>query len=288
MFDRDFALSMGPQRSGTSWLDRYLRSRGDVCMPTDVKEVFFFDRHFERGKSFYKSHFKPETFHKLVMEISTTSFDHPEAPERVYNLFGNNLRMICPLRHPAIRSYSLYLHLLRYGIARGTLKQAAEQTPQILYSSRYAEHLENWYRYFDQEKIKIVYQENLEKCPNDYVSDVCEALGLPKIDPNPHIVQKYNVTATSRFHSFANISQRTADLLRSYRLYPVINFAKAIGLKQIIFGAEIFDPQRGSIGRDEYEWLCERLQPEILKLERLLGYKIDCWEQGFVQDETAL
>lgn len=103
-FDRPFALSMGPQRSATSWLDRYLRMRGDVCLPRGVKEVFFFDRYFHRGFGFYKRHYTPNSKHSLIMEISTTSFDHPEAPSRVYKIFGDQITLICPLRHPVERS----------------------------------------------------------------------------------------------------------------------------------------------------------------------------------------
>ena len=46
-----FCLFMGPQRSGTSWLYRYLMDRGDVCLPSGVKEVFFFD--LNKGKTIF-------------------------------------------------------------------------------------------------------------------------------------------------------------------------------------------------------------------------------------------
>ena len=104
LFPVPFALLIGPQRAGTTWVDRYLRSREDICLPDQVKEIFFFDRNYDRGLDFYKSHFKPDKNHRLIMEITATAFDHPQAPQRIYDTFGKNIRLICPLRHPVIRS----------------------------------------------------------------------------------------------------------------------------------------------------------------------------------------
>ncbi len=90
-FDKNFALSIGPQRAGARWIDRYLRGRGDVCLPTHVKEIFYFDRHFERGPEFYFGHFRYLPQHKIGVEVTTTAFDHPEAPARVHQMFRDIL-----------------------------------------------------------------------------------------------------------------------------------------------------------------------------------------------------
>lgn len=278
IFEKPFALLMGPQRAGTTWVDRYLRSRGDVCLPEEVKEVFFFDRNFDRGIDFYKSHFTVKPEHHILMEITATSFDCADAPQRVYDLFGDNITLICPLRHPIVRSYSLYLHYLRYGIVNGTLGDAIAQEPQIIKSSYYAEHLLRWIDLFGADKIQFLFQEELEDNQEQYVIHLCQALNLPHIKPSDDVKGRYNVTTFSKFGPLASTAQRIADLLRSYKLYAIINFAKKLGLKKLIFGKERPETQKTSIPEDDLIILNRELGQEIEKLEGLLGISLDQWQ----------
>lgn len=277
LFSVPFALFIGPQRAGTTWVDRYLRTRDDVCLPDGVKEVFFFDRNYERGIDFYKSHFNPSNIHRLAMEITATSFDHPEAPQRVYDTFGSDVRLLCPLRHPVIRSYSLYLHYLRYGIVNGSLQDAVKQEPQIISSSYYAEHLKRWFDLFGQDNIVILYQEELERNQHKFVQKLCEGLQIPFIEPVEEVQGRYNITTFSKFSSIAATSQKIADVLRYYKMYAVINFAKSIGLKRLIFGKERPDARQKNIPDEDLVWLQQQLQPEIKKLENLLKSSISLW-----------
>jgi hypothetical protein len=270
VFDRPFALSIGPQRAGTSWIDRYLRARGDICMPTGVKEVFFFDRQYSRGLDFYKNHFDPEPAHKMVMEISTTSFDHPEAPKRVLNYFGPNIRMICPLRNPITRSWSLYLHYKRYGVVTGTLQEACTDVPQILTSSHYATHLAEWFTHFGAENIHAMYQEHMDADLNNYVANLCNALQISCVLPSKDIGTRYNAAATSPVPALAKAVYDGSALLRRYKLYPVINAAKKLGLKKLILGTEKPGTESLIPGCDR-AFLEDKLGGQIEAAEKLLG-----------------
>lgn len=270
-FPKHFVLSFGPQRTGSSWLDRYLRARGDVCLPIGVKEVFFFDRNYDLGMEFYCSHFKIGENHKNVMEISTTAFDHPDAPARVYESFGANVTLICPLRHPVDRSYSLYLHYLRYGKVSGTLQQACMQDPRILGSSQYAKHIAYWQKFFAPDSIGYLFQEELENDQVSYIRKVCDLLGLEFMPANGDIAEKYNVTAYSKSRSLAGWAQNTADFMRRHKLYGPINFAKSLGLKRMIFGNENADAGRVHIPAPDRAWLEQQLTGQVEALEKLIG-----------------
>lgn len=277
IYDRPFAFSMGPQRAGTSWLDRYLRGRGDVCLPHGVKEVFFFDRDFERGLTHYASHFNLQPEHKLVMEISTTSFDHKEAPANLQSIFGSDVKLICPLRNPIIRSYSLYMHYKRYGLVQGDLFEAVKEIPGILESSYYAEHLERWMDLFGHDKITILLQENLEKNQDDYVRSVCDALSLDFMAPKDDDRQKFNVTTTTKNGFVAAAAQRGADFLRYHKLYWVINAAKDMGLKKAIFGEEKPDAEKSDIPAAEKTFLIDRLGREIDRFHQSFPHVYADW-----------
>lgn len=271
LFSKPFVLFMGPQRSGTSWIDRYLRTHPEICLPGEVKEVFFFDRHFGRGLDFYKSHFKENEKHNCVCEVSTTAFDHSDAPKRVYETFGDDVTLICPLRHPVRRSYSLYKHYYRYGLVSGSLQQACESEPQILSSSHYAYHLKKWMDVFPRENFHFFFQEELEENQHRYVSRICDAMGV-SFKPVEHaLAGRFNAATRGQLNIVAGFAQAVADILRGLRLYAVINFAKKIGLKRLIFGKEPPRSERAEMPEKDSIWLEEKLAPEVVALEELIG-----------------
>jgi hypothetical protein len=268
---------MGPQRAGTSWLDLYMRSRGDVCMPEDVKEIFYFDQLYTRDLDFYAGHFDPAPGQKMIMEISTTAFDTPVAPANVYNTFGQELTLICPLRNPVYRSYSLYRHYLRYGLVRGSLREAVEQIPQIVTSSRYAEHYMRWCDQFPDLSIPIVLQEDMEAELWAYVQQVCESLKLSYMPPDEHISTPYNVANNPRSSLVVCMAQHSADALRRRRFYKVINMAKKAGLKSLIFGRESGNQPTNRMADSDYAYLHDQLYGEIKAFESVIGSRIPQW-----------
>lgn len=276
LFDKPFALSIGPQRAATTWLDRYLRARGDVCLPLAVKETLFFNRYFHKGPAAYRAHFFLQPAHQLAMEVTAQSFDCPGAPARVRHLLGGDVRLLCPLRHPITRSYSLYLHYLRYGLVRGPLRAAAEHCPQLLTSSHYADHLARWYDVFGAEAIALTYQEELEKDPVSYLQQTCAALGLPYYPPGTPLRRRCNVATTSPHPWLARLSQKGADWLRACAIYTPINLAKRAGLKEWIFGVERPLPAR-AMPPEDHAWLQDRLSGEIEKFEKLTGRTAPYW-----------
>ena len=284
--DKPFALSIGPQRTGTSWLDRYLRARGDVCLPTDVKETFFFDQRYKRGRDFYKDRFKPAPDHQLVMEISTTAFDHPEAPSRVYNICGPVLTLICPLRHPVMRSYSLYRHLRRYGLVNGNLRSAVSAFPQILETSRYAAHLARWGDRFGLESISLVFHEDLENNHEAFLRRICRILNLDYLAPDEHTAPPLNVSTRPRPPFVAAAAQNAAQWARDRELYGLINLGKQLGLKRLLLGRDGPENLKESIPAADLEWLSSHLHPEIQNLETLLGHPLPQWRTRTGTDEA--
>lgn len=269
--NRPFVFFIGPQRCGTTWIDQYLRQRGDVCLPAEVKETFFFDRYFDRGVSFYKSLFLPSSGQRVCAEVSTTVFDASEGPTRVRSVIGEEVRLICPLRHPVERSYSLYRHYLRYGLVTGSLQEACEQIPQIITSSYYADHLRNWLSCFPRENFHFLFQEDLNTDPLYYARSLCEAMELPYQEAPRRLQARVNGRVGARHRFMALAAQKVAEALRHYRLYSVINFAKALGVKTLVFGNQNTTDQDGVMSADERAWLDERLVGEVQKLEEIIG-----------------
>jgi hypothetical protein len=268
--DLPFVLSMGPQKAGTSWLDRYMRMRGDICLPRDVKEIFYFDRYYGRGADFYRGHFYPAASHRYMMEVSTTLFDAPEAARRVHDSVGRDVVLLCPLRHPVMRSYSLYKHYRRYGLVSGDLREACERYPQILESSDYAHHLERRFTLFGEDAVTILFQEDMESSSDAYIHRVCRILDLPYAGISGRMAQRYNEAGRAPVPVLARAAQAGADYLRAQRLYCVINVAKAAGMKPLFFGSEK-SGARQVMSADDFAWLSERLSGAIRRAEGLIG-----------------
>lgn len=176
LFSKAFALSIGPQFCGSEQLRSYFEGHHDVCLP-DVQDVFFFDRHIDRGARFYKSHFNPRDHVRLFMDVTTTIFDHAQAPELVFDILGPHVKLFCPLRDPVERAFAAYKHFLKYGIVSGRIQDACGQAPQILLASRYAEHLEHWTA--QTERIYFLSYEQLELRRGQTLQGLCTFLELP-------------------------------------------------------------------------------------------------------------
>lgn len=277
LFSKAFALSIGPQRAATSWIDQYLRARGDVCLPTEIKEVFFFDKYYKKGERFYKNHFHPQDQHDLIMEVSATYFDCPNAAERVLRLCGKDVRFICPLRNPIERSYSLYKHYIRYGIVTGALEEAIKQKPQIIESSHYVKHLKRWADTFGLENITVLFQEELDQSPDTFVQKICQGLHISYI-PIPESLQgRVNQNNTGVSSKLAAIAQNGADWFRRRGMYWPMTVAKSIGLRSVVFGKEECQKREQGMTEQERDILTNALGHEKENLEAFLGKIITQW-----------
>jgi len=265
-----FTLSIGPRRCATSWIYRYLQSRGDVCLPKGVKETRYFDRHYSRGRHFYDSHFKPKKRHRVMAEIGTTFFHEDNAPQRVYDYFDGRVRLLCPLRHPIMRAYSQYYHMVRYGQVNSNLQDACSDHPYILDSSRYTKHIQRWADVFGMDAIQFLFKEDLETDSSSFTQDLCQALDIPFTHIAKAALPRYNATAQSNHPHIARTAQRYSDILRQHRLYAPINAAKKLGLKRVIFGRETVKVQPLHIPPADLAFLNAHLSDEIQKLESLI------------------
>jgi len=125
-------LFVVPPRTGTTWIFGYLRARGDIVLPEDVKETWFFFNMFHKGVDWYASHFKHREYYSPVIEVDPTLFSHPEAPKRVYRVLGSDVWIVVTVREPVERSWSHYLHARRNVWRRKTLQRNIEEVPDII------------------------------------------------------------------------------------------------------------------------------------------------------------
>ena len=104
----DFMI-VGTQKGGTTALDEYLRPHPEICMAQE-KEPHFFnqDRHFRNGApdyAPYQAFFSPKPRHKLIGEATPSYMYFPDVPARLKE-YNPDLKLIALLRDPIARAYS--------------------------------------------------------------------------------------------------------------------------------------------------------------------------------------
>src|SRR5262249_22447178 len=101
----DFVV-VAANRCGTSALSAGLRSHPEVFIPSH-KEIHFFDRHFDRGESWYRAHFERAGDARVVGEATPGYLYRADATERLTALLPN-ARLLAIIRNPVDRAYSNY------------------------------------------------------------------------------------------------------------------------------------------------------------------------------------
>lgn len=257
------AMIVGPMRSGTTWIQDYLKFRGDVVLPRGVKETFFFDLRYEKGIEWYLAHFRriDKNRQNLAVEVGPSYFHSVHAPERIRAVLGD-IPLVVTLRDPIRRTWSHYLHLRRYGYTTLPLRQAVRDFPEILEASRYRTCLRRWEDVFGGGRISILWQEHLARSVDDYAKSLCLGLSLPFVAPPEALRERRNQAAVPASFLMAAIGDRTAHFLRANRLYSIVNLAKRLGLKRLFFGKPGASalPQ---ITDSEWQWLAEELRDEM-------------------------
>lgn len=267
-------LAIGPQRTGTTWLYEYFVARPDVAVPRGVKETFFFDRRYHRGVDWYSRHFWAEGQLRTV-EVAPTYFHHPEVPARILHELGA-VPLVCTLRDPARRAFSLYQHFQRLGRAQCSFRQAVERCPEILDSSRYATCLRRWYQQFGRDRVCIVFLEDLASNQEAFVRRVCRHFGLEYLPAAKSLQRRVNEGTLPRSAALAWVGNGTADFLRGLGWYGIVEAAKSMGLKPLFFGR----PGKSDLPRltqADREWFLELVRDEIEELAELAGTPLPDW-----------
>ena len=123
----------GAQRSGTTSLYKALTCHPYV-IPARVKEVHYFDKHFDEQSIWYQSHFPnrwalepthQHRVHKITGEATPDYMYYEEVPARVRGLLPD-VRLVAILRDPAARAYSHYQHEVALGFETLGFREALE------------------------------------------------------------------------------------------------------------------------------------------------------------------
>jgi hypothetical protein len=175
-------LIVGAMRCGTTSLNGYLRQHPQVAMGTP-KEIHFFDREFDRGLDWYRSHFTTDPTVVAVGEATPNYLFDLVAPSRIAATLPDALLVIL-LRNPVHRSYSHYWHDRSRDKVDVTFSEAvaAELAGSDRYRyvdrSRYRGQIERLYSSVDRARVLVETFEDLTTDPGAVFASVCRFIGV--------------------------------------------------------------------------------------------------------------
>lgn len=220
-------LFIGPDKAGSSWLFRALGSHPDVFL-SPAKDIYFFDRYYDRGRDWYLSRFSGATdAHLVVGEICHDYLFCDEAPRRIRDTLGE-AKILTVLREPADRAFSDYLNRVRSGDAdTGSFASAVATYPEIVDSGRYAQWLAPYVEGFPGDQLKVAVFDDLARDPQAFLTDITDWLGLPPMTLSAEQRAPARAAAASRSRRLTKTLRRGADAARRLGLEGVVGRVKS-------------------------------------------------------------
>lgn len=258
-------LVIGAQRCATGWLAQCLREHPELFMAPD--ETRFFDRHFEKGFSWWKeTYFREYSGEKAIGEKTANYLNDKDVPSRIYEAFPN-VKLICSLRNPVDRLYSAYMMKARTRpeLKRLTLKELIEQEPDLIERGKYSEQIKRYLEFFPIENLLVLLYEEKNIDPLLYIKKVYEYIGVDS--------------------SFVPASLELQTKPGAFEnKYPLLAVVVAKLLKPGSPFRNSYNWIRGRVKQEmmsceDREFLIEVYRSEIDSLEKLLGLNFSLWKK---------
>ena len=224
-------LFLGPDKAGSSWLFRLLREHPQCFVP-ECKDIYFFDRYFDRGIDWYESFFDPAPPGAIAVgELSHDYLFSDAAAERIGRVVPD-AKLFIVLRNPAERTWSQYLYMLRNGYPAADFDDALRKYPFLVTNSRYAEHLERYADAFESGKLRIFWFDDLKRSPGAFAGQIAGFLGVSENGikvPGPE-----RSAAQARNPRLSAIAKRAAIMLRDRGATRLVGRLKHSRLSRIL------------------------------------------------------
>lgn len=270
-------ICVGASKTGTNTLFQCLSEHPQICMPKHLKGLRFFDQFYERGLTWYTSFFTHCDKDSLKGEISETYLSNKLVPERIFKNLPE-AKIIMTFRNPYSRTFSDYLQLTRLGKIRGSFDQAVLNYDNLIFDSLYFEHMQNYLKFFPRNNILIMFFEELQENPLQFVKDIYTFLDIDSSFLPKSLYNYSNVTTMPRSRFFSRFSYSLYWFLRKKNMLSLISFAKQNSLvRKLLFKAPEKDRVE-NIQETTKEYLYNHFQPEIDKLSHFLEKDLSHWK----------
>ena len=187
-------LIIGAQKAGTTWLAKCLGEHPDVFIP-EIKEIYYFDRYYDKGLAWYEAYFEPWAGEKAVGEGTVGYIRSTTSPGRIRETLGQEVKLIANLRHPVERAYSAYrMHLSRgeipYEMDFRTFVREDVRTSRS--QSTYTPQLERYLAHFARANLLVLIYEEIYRDTQKTLDHCARYLGVATGFTPPSVSDRVN------------------------------------------------------------------------------------------------
>lgn len=147
----------GFPRCGTTWLHALIQSADQAFVPSERKEIYYFDRNWHRGVEWYSQWFRSAEGCERRVDITPTYAQELDASVRIAATLGEGTRVVLILRQPVNRLWSEYHHFWRTRRGLGDFRRWAGRS---WHRSVYAPKVSTFMDTFGS-NLKVVLYEDL-------------------------------------------------------------------------------------------------------------------------------
>jgi hypothetical protein len=268
-------LYVGPDKAGSSWLHEMLLKHPDAYL-TPAKDLYFFDRYYDRGVEWYAAQFRGARGESVVGEVCQDYLFHPEAAARIHATL-NPVKIMVSLRDPVERAWSSYLYMRKHGIGPDTFSEALRSRPELLEHGRYATGLDRFLALFPREMVHVALFDDLAVDPQGFLDAVTDFLDLDPLPLAPEDLAARLPAARARSVHIASVARRGADWVREHDGARLVGSVKRSPLVQRALYRPI-DRAAVRPGHEDVAAVRAELAPEIDALEHTLGVQLrEAW-----------
>jgi hypothetical protein len=263
-------LFIGPDKAGSTWLYQALKQHREVYLP-HVKELFFFDRFYDRGWRWYLRFFKQAgEQHRVVGEICHDYLFSHLACQRIARDLPSVKLMVC-LREPSQRAFSEYLYMIKQGLLACDFETALRQVDGLIDRGCYAKHLGYYLEHFRRDQIYVAVFDDLWADPQRFFDRICDFLGLQHASLSTELRRKVLPAAKPRLRHVAKMGRRIGWEVRRLGLPGVVEQVKDSPLLNRLLYIPYGPKERPEMSSWAREYLREVFSPELQRLDALLG-----------------
>lgn len=271
-------LGIGAQKSGTTWLDRVLRSHQGIHLPPHKKEIHFFDQHYPKGIGWYAGQLgvgESTAVEVRVGEITPRYLFEPSAPSRIQEHLPD-CRFLVLLRNPADRAYSHYRHEVRTRGLKATFLEFSDGESEAFRRGLYSQQLVQFFDRFDRERFLVLIFEEAMANKSRALAELARFLTVPVGGFDRELAEeRVNVGTDPRLGPVYRGLRRLAGGLRN------LGLDRALGLVREP-ASRFFFPARAEgpppVSDEDRLILLRRYRSSISDLEDLLSRDLSSWK----------
>jgi Sulfotransferase domain len=256
-------LYIGPDKAGSTWLHEVLLTHPQIFM-TPAKDLYFFDRYYDKGVDWYAAHFERAGDEPVIGEVCQDYLFCASAAQRIEETLEAPRFMVI-LRDPVDRAFSSYLYMLKMGQQPGTFSEALTNRPELLDHGRYGTGLDRFADRFGERSIHVSVFDDLLADPQCFVDRVLEFLEVKPMELTDELLQARLPASKARSPLLARLARAAADWTREHNGAAVVGRVKRAAVVQ----RALYQPlrERPQAEESDVARIREELEKDIRRVE---------------------